>query len=642
MKTHRNARQRIFCQLLVLICIFIHASAFTLHGQVRSDSLPEVQVVSTRYKVPAIEQPQQVMMLGSELLGNTSARDLVSLLSLYGHAYLRSYGPGLAAGLTQRGFGTTSFQVIRDGFTLNQPMHGQVDMALFPVATLGYAEIATANTSTTYGSAASGGSLLLGGDWRHGWSASHERGPWGYQESFGSVVGGVGSATVSFNAGITTSDNNFEYKGIEPESVLRRDNNSLDKRWLQLGYLMSGNTLNVRTNVYAHKADRGIPDPINFAGTLGSQQDEEVRITSDVSGPGSDSKWSASAQLWQSRLLYDDSWLTETSYNRVRGASLAFSYSHDPAPWFNLSSMVGAEAIAVTTNNYGSPQSRNSGQAGLRGIVRLPFRTLLFPAVRVDVIEEVGSAVSPSLGLNKAIVSDVLHLRSQWSYNFTAPTLNDQFWNYGGNRVLKSERAHKADIGFHFRERYGSTSLDWQIQTYITRAKNGIIWQPGENGVWSPINLQQLHGHGIEQSVLLSAYVRDLRFHLGSQATWNRAFIPRARFEGDNAVDKQLRYMPSWMLRVQGGAQYKSASLNVELSHNGKRFSSEDHSSPTDPMPAYTVANVSAQIRTSVSGYEPSLRLSLVNAFNTSYSTIVWYPMPGRHLLVALRVSRKS
>ncbi len=642
MKTHRIAWQRTFCLIVISVGILSHLAPTNVQGQVRSDSLPEVQVISTRYRVPAIEQPQQVMIIGRELLSNTTARDLVSLLSLYGHAYLRSYGPGLAAGLTQRGFGTTSFQVVRDGFALNQPMHGQVDMALIPVAALGFAEIATANTSTTYGSAASGGSLLLGTDWNQGWSASHERGPWGYQETHGSVIGDLGAVTVALNAGVTASDNNFEYEGIEQESMLRRNNNSLDKKWLQLGSLISNNKMTVRTNLYAHTADRGIPDPINFAGTLGSQKDEEVRITSDVSGSGDDSRWTVSGQLWQSRLLYDDSWLTETSYNRVRGASVSLNYNHDPAPWFDISSMVGVEAIAVNTNNYDSPESRNAMQASLRGIVRLPLHLLLFPAARIDVIEDVGAAVSPSIGLNKAIVSDVLHLRSQWSYNFTAPTLNDQFWNYGGNRDLESERAHKADIGFHFKEVFGSTSIDWQLQSYLTRAKNGIIWQPGEGGMWSPVNLQEMHGHGVEQSVNVSARVSELKIHLGTQATWNRAYIPRSRFEGDLAVDKQLRYLPSWMFRVQGGAQYKFASLNAELSYNGKRFSSEDHNGPSDPMPAYTVANISTQFRMAMAGFEPSLRLSLVNAFDSRYSTIAWYPMPGRHLLIALRVKRKN
>jgi len=470
---------------------------------------------------------------------------------------------------------------------------------------------------------------------------SHEMGPWGYRESHGSIVDQIKVTTISLNAGLTASNNDYKFESPDLETPLRRENSSLDRKWLQLGTLVNNSSFALRTNVYAHTAERGIPDPINFLGTQGNQSDEEVRATVEFSSLRNDSRWSVGTQAWQSRLLYDDNWLTETSYNRVRGASTTLNYNHDITPWFHLTSNAGGEFIAIKTNNYDSPASRNSMQGSVRGIVYAPSDLMFFPAIRIDVIEGVGTALSPSLGLNKAIVHNVLHVRSQYSYNFTAPTLNDQFWNYGGNPDLKSERAHKMDLGLHLKSTIESTILDWQMQAYLTRAQNGIIWQPGATGMWSPVNLQEMHGHGIEQSMNLTTRAGDIVMNVGTQTTWNRAYIPTARFNNDKAVKKQLRYTPEWMLRVQAGAQYRTFSLNSEIAHDGKRFTSEDHSSPSDPMPAFTVANFSAQIRLPVGGFDPSLRLSMVNAFDAKYSTIAWYPMPGRHLLIALRVRGK-
>ncbi len=641
MKTHRIAWQRTICLIVMVAASASQPAVKNAYSQVRNDSLPEIQIISTRYNVPAISQPQQVLIIGENALGGTTARDLVSLLSMYGHAYLRSNGPGLASGLTQRGFGTTSFQVVRDGFVLNQPMHGQVDMALIPVASLGFAEIATANTSSTFGSAASGGSLLLGNNWRNGWSLAHEMGPWGYRESHGSIVDQIKATTFSLNAGLTASNNDYRYDNPDLESSLRRENSSLDRKWLQLGTLVNNSSFVLRTNVYAHTAERGIPDPINFLGTQGNQSDEEVRATAEISSHSNVSRWSVGTQVWHSRLLYDDNWLTETSYNRVRGASIAFNHNYDLAPWFHLTSNAGGEVIGIKTNNYDSPASRNSIQGSVRGIIYAPLDLMFFPAIRVDIIEGVGTALSPSLGLNKAILPNMLHVRSQYSYNFTAPTLNDQFWNYGGNPDLKSERAHKMDLGLHLNSTIESTILDWQIQAYFTRAENGIIWQPGEAGMWSPVNLQEMHGHGIEQSMNVVTRVGDVTMNVGTQTTWNRAYIPTARYNNDKAVKKQLRYTPERMLRVQAGTQYRTFSFNTEIAHNGKRFTSEDHSSPSDPMPAFTVTNFSTEIRIPSVGLDPSIRLSMVNAFDAKYSTIAWYPMPGRHLLIALRVGVK-
>lgn len=640
MNTHRMARQRRICHMLLIVMVASAAITAQSTAQTRTDSLPEVQIVSTRYKVPAIKQPQQVMLINAEAIANTTARDLVGLLSLYGHAYMRSNGPGLASGLTQRGFGTNSFQVIRDGFTLNQQMHGQVDLALIPTSALGFAEIASANTSSTFGSAASGGSLLIGHSWNQGWNLSHERGPWGYQETSGSLAAPVGPITLSINAGYTLSDNSFAYDTPDQAEEIRRLNANLDRKWLQVGALTRGEILSTRTNLYFHDVERGIPDPINFLGSDGYQWDDELRLTSEITG--ADGKnWSIGAQVWQSKLLYDDNWLTEVSYNRVRGASIALNRGTKLASWFDIGSSIGLEHTSVTTNNYVDNPTRNSLNGSLHGIVNATGSLNVYPAMRLDVIEGIGSAVSPSLGINQAIVPDRLHLRSQWSYNFTSPTLNDLFWSFGGNPDLKPERAHKFDLGFHVQQGEGLSRIDWQLQGYLTRAKNGIIWQPGPADMWSPVNLQQMHGHGLENSIQLSSDVGGVKVRAGSQITWTRAYIPKARFNNDPAVDRQIRYTPEWMLRFQGGATYRLIDLNAEIAHDGKRYTSEDHSAAVDPLPSYTAANFSAQFRLPVSGVNPTVRLTLVNAFDTRYSTIAWYPMPGRHLFATIKLGRK-
>lgn len=641
MNTHRMARQRRICHLLLFALVASAAITAQSTAQTRTDSLPEVQIISTRYKVPAINQPQQVMLLNSEVLANTSARDLVGLLSLYGHAYLRSNGPGLASGLTQRGFGTNSFQVIRDGFTLNQHMHGQVDLALIPISALGFAEFASANTSSTFGSAAPGGSLLIGHNWNQRWTLSHERGPWGYQETSGALAAPIGPITLSVNAGYTSSDNTFAYDAPDQSAEVRRVNANLNRKWLQVGTLTRGKLLSSRTNLYLHDVERGIPDPINFIGSDGYQWDDELRLTTEIAGIG-DKEWSLGAQMWQSKLLYDDNWLSEVSYNRVRGVSLALNRGMKLAPWVDIGSSVGLELTSVATNNYADNPSRNSINGALHGIVNATGLLNVYPAIRLDVIEGVGSAVSPSLGINQAIVPGHLHLRSQWSYNFTAPTLNDLYWSFGGNPDLKPERAHKLDLGFHVKHADGRTSLDWQLQGYLTRAENGIIWQPGPADMWSPVNLQKMHGHGIENSIQLSSELGGAKVHAGSQLTWTRAYIPEARYENDPAVDRQLRYTPEWLFRVQSGVSFKMFYVNAEIAHDGKRFTSEDHSAQIDPLPSHTTANFSTQISLPIGGIDPTFRLSLVNAFDVRYSTIAWYPMPGRHVMMSIKIGRKS
>ena len=229
-------------------------------------------------------------------------------------------------------------------------------------------------------------------------------------------------------------------------------------------------------------------------------------------------------------------------------------------------------------------------------------------------------------------------MRSQWSYNFTAPTLNDQYWSYGGNRDLKPEKAYKWDVGMHVQHQAANVDVDWQVQFYLTRARNGIVWQPDASGSWSPVNLQQMHGKGMENSLNYSASLGGFRFHAGSQLTWTKAYLPRPRYEGDPAVGRQLRYTPEWMLKTQAGASHRMISLSTEMAFVGKRFTSDDHQAAVDPLPAFRTVNFVALFNIPAATAVPEVRFTLVNAFNEEYNTIAWYPMPGRHLLVSMRL----
>lgn len=626
--------------LHILFLLGISGSWVSLDAQdIRRDTLTAIDVTATRYTIAAIKQPVYVQFLDADDLKRSTARDLAGLLSMYGHAHIRSYGPGLSAGITQRGFSTSSFQVIRDGFAINHPMHGQVDIGLIPIASLLKTESASGNASSTYGSSASGGSLLIRSSWDLKPQLAHSRGAYGFQETNLSAGANLSGNLVLLQGGYSTSANDFGYYNIVEEQSQRRLNNQTEQFWGRIGSLSTIAGLNVQSNVYWNDAERGVPNPIIAGNSAALQQDSDLRYTASIRPDRPNSNWAVNVQAYQNILLYDDDFLTETSYNRIRSASLAAELTIVDTNSVQIDLHVGTDYAVVKTSNYDSNPARLSAHSILQGRFSLNQGLILFPSVRVDIIEDVGSALSPTIGLNQAIIPGILHLRSQLSRNFTAPSMNDLYWAQGGNPDLKPEIATKFDIGAHASFKMDRINLDVQGGYFLSRMRNGIIWQPGPQNIWSPINLVRMNSHGSEQSLKATYSGQSMHFGVSGSATYVHAQIPAPRFDGDNAVNRQLRYTPSWILRGTGFIAYKKTELAAEYSFDGERYTTEDHSSPLDPLPAYNVVNLILRFSPQIGPTQLGLKLSILNLTDEQYNSIAWYPMPGRHIQIGMNIA---
>lgn len=627
--------------LLMLSGLTLSFDLGMVQAQIQSankDTLAEIKITASKFNVENIYQPVQILQIDPKTLRLTGARDLSTLLSVIGHAHVRSYGPGLAAGLTQRGFTTSSFQIIRDGFVLNNPLYGQVDMALIPTDLISTAEGAVANASSAYGSSSLGGSLVLGNHWNTGISIDQTVGSFGYNQTSISAGEQWGSTRLKLQIGRSEASNRYSFLNTNNQTIERRTNNSQSKQWLRIGSLGTWRQFIVQSNLSALHADREIPDPIIYDPAEAHQADSEFRFTTILT-PNDSNKWSIAAEATHHDIDYSDKYLSEPSQNRIQSLSLNSKIHILRKSPFRARMDNGLSVTHARSNNFDEIKSRSTVYSSLTSEYHALEKLIIYPSIRYDWISDVDHALSYSTGLNIPVYPKVFHLRSQFSKNFTVPTLNDLYWMYGGNPNLLPETSTKADIGYHFDLKRDSYNMDVQFQAYWAKLDDGIIWRPVDLNNWSPINVQQIRSRGFEQSLNLQFSKGSFNSEIRSQITYTDAIISKSRYSGDQAVGKQLPYTPKWMLRLQPMLSVKNTELALEISHDGKRFINTDQNSENDILNKNRLINLTIAQHIKTGKIKSLLKFNINNIENKKYYAVNNYPLPGRSFNFSINLS---
>lgn len=103
----------------------------------------------------------KIQDLDSAILADYSGNNLAELLSRQSQVFINSYGPGMLATTTFRGTDASQTAVLWNGFSLQNPMSAELDLALVPVDFLQDVKIQYGGSSALFGSGAIGGTIHL-------------------------------------------------------------------------------------------------------------------------------------------------------------------------------------------------------------------------------------------------------------------------------------------------------------------------------------------------------------------------------------------------------------------------------------------------------------------------------------------------
>ena len=122
-------------------------------------TLKEIKIISNR--LDNYSSGTKVQLIDSNIIAQYINNSLATLLLNESSIFIKSYGAGSLATTSFRGGNATHTAVLWNGFNLNSPSNGQLDLSIIPNTISNKVSIQFGGSSALWGSGAVGGTILL-------------------------------------------------------------------------------------------------------------------------------------------------------------------------------------------------------------------------------------------------------------------------------------------------------------------------------------------------------------------------------------------------------------------------------------------------------------------------------------------------
>ncbi|MBE9519381.1 MAG: TonB-dependent receptor plug domain-containing protein, partial [Bacteroidetes bacterium] len=498
-----------------------------LLSQGMQDSVYAIQEVAiTKERIFVKEQAgMKQTHVDSVVLQNKASLSLSDLLSENTSVFVKSHGRGALATASFRGTSPSHTQVSWNGININSPMAGMVDFSLIPVYIIDELKLKHGSASLADRSGGIGGSININNqaDWNEKYSIAFLQGIGSYSTFDEFLQVGVGNKKIQSKTRLyhNYSENDYTFinhgiASIDPVSgaitnpIDTNDHASyLRYGLLQEIYYRPGTNHLLSLKYWGQFADRTIPKPTSYEGpdnsNLNSQEDRDHRLVADWKYYGDFGKLLL-------RSGYADKGLDYNQMNQVPGLGLIpaiWSESRQQSLYNTFSYAGGTDAdlswegsIDLNYHKVGSADSvSGAGYEGQRNelstmfAVRKSFkdRVNLNLMLRQEWVDGIRLPFIPYFGMDLRLIEGVdLLLKGNIARNYHLPTLNDLYWQPGGNPDLLPEEGFTVEGGLAYQQTFSGHLLLTELSFYRSQIDNWIIWIPSYRGYWEPRNIRSV------------------------------------------------------------------------------------------------------------------------------------------------------
>lgn len=608
-----------------------HAQDFFSEDTIR---IREIYITGNqRRKAPA---GYKTTTVDSSVLNTFSLGTVSELLSETSPVFIKSYGPGGTATPSFRGTGAGNTKVLWNGLSIDHPMLGQSDLSLMPAGLADQIGIRYGGASMELSSGASGGIISL--ETKPVWNRQSVFGintgtaSYGNYSTLVSARTGTGNLQSVTKAFFLSDANRFPYTnsayGPFPVRETRKFNELSQTGVIQeLYYRSSGNVLSAK--VWYHDTWRNLPGNIlsPTSELRERQHDESFRSVVNYDYSGIDYDLSLTGGWLRTKLDYFNTAAGIDSRNTADTWVMKGDIKTNVAG-FDLKAALNESVDIVRSNNYSEEAARNNADL-LLSVQTMELKRFKGSfLVREILLDKKLLVPDYSAGLQFRI-SDLreYYVKANASRTSRIPTLNDMYWNPGGNPHLRNEHAFVYEAGFELKEKLSNgLNINYDLTAYRNNINDMIKWHPGEFSYWTADNISKVKSRGLETSLSLEMTINRISASLKAGYTYTRSETAATEGSTENA-GKQLIYVPvhqgNGSLRVKRGILYSE----WRTSYTGIRFVSADN---REFLPAHTINDISAGMQKPFAWGSADLCLSVDNLFDADYQNIAWYPMPGR------------
>ena len=423
---------------------------------------------------------------------------------------------------------------------------------------------------------------------------------------------------------LSNTDNDFPYKNILlPNSpvLYQKNAKSVQKGLAQDFYWRPKSGQEASLHAWIHGSERQLQPSMADPDSEDTQKDENIRLLAAWSQNGGDGYWNIKLGFVHDYMLYNEAIATISDQT-----VLMTDIGKDLSEQITVNLGGSYQYIAVETQNYSGNiwESRWDIHAWLKFS---PFRLWSVTAnFRSSGSTSFSSTFAPSFGSEVSLFerkNAKLSFESTASINYRIPTLNDRYWNPGGNPLLQPEQSLSLESGFDYLHKSAIHSYEASIRFYGMSIDNWIIWLP-DNNIWRPDNIREVRNTGLEVNANGSLNLAETTLKWKTSYSYTKATNLTQLDQYDRARGKQLPYVPYQNMILSAGIKRSTWETELSFSYTGERFTSTDNQDKLEPF--WLV-----DFRIGKSFQFIHMDATLVNLFNTTYYHLPYRAMPGRN-----------
>ena len=616
-------------------CVFLLTGiSFSGYAQENvADTIRQLNVVEvSTSRLILFSNANKSETLDSALLDRYTSSNLADILLNESQIFIKSYGLGSLASSSFRGSGANHTSVLWNGFNLQSPMNGIIDLSLIPANFMNNVAIQYGGAGALWGTGAVGGSIHLSN-----FSENNKGLTVATTSSFGSFSDKQQQVNAEFSKKRLISSlkvfnhdakNDFPFiNSAQYGKPQQKQTNAELKEYgfLQENYFTINNYQKINTRLWYQSNDRNIPPSMTQNISVSNQKDEFYRATAEWQRVKEKLTLLIRAAYFDEFLSFSDSLINIENKSRTKVFISEGETRFSISKYDLLNIGVNNTYSEAITKDY--VENAHQNRTAVFASYKLHSKNNNWDVVlsaRQEFIENKTIPLAPSIGIKGKIFRH-FYIKANAAKHYRIPTFNDLYWAQGGNPNLLPENGWSEEASLE--HLYNLKKVSWELSAtaFNRNIDNWIIWLPNNYGIWSPENILTVWSRGLEYKAKINFRKNKFNFQLSGLYNYILSTNEKASTANDASLDKQLIYVP--IQNVQGSMTvvYRGTMINYTQIYTGYRYTLSDNSKYLKP---YSVANIQVSQTFLIGTSKIKVFAQFNNLWNETYQVLAYRAMP--------------
>ena len=532
-----------------------------------------------------------------------------------GLLFVKSYGIGSLATASVRGAAASQTTISWNGIPIQSPMLGLLDLSLLPTVHVDEAGLdydGAIGGNIFINSLAPDSALLV----QDGFTVG----------SFGQfrktlAVSGGNKLKFKLSAQLDRATNDFPFQVREDLPEKQLSNAALQQQVAQQSFFWGAHPKHrFELHLWQQSTHRELPPTTVQTRSEAYQDDMVYRNQLRWQFATQRAVWQTALAHLEEEILYADPTIALEAPSDFRSWILSTNRQAAIGRNWKINSLIRLQESNALANGYPERQSQALLFFEQEASYQISQRLHLRVATKAQWTEEQPAALGGQLQLSNS--------QTQWKWqlgvqrDFRIPTLNDLFWQPGGNPDLLPERSWSQDANLS--RNWSKFGSQFHVSIFNRMVTNWIQWaQREEQLFWSAQNITEVWSRGVQASWAQDIPNPICQLRLKSNYQWTRSTFQTPVQNPSIERGEQLWYTPEHQVLVQ--VEGSKGAFQWQLAH---RYVSAS-SGINDDLEDYHLGMLQVNWHPS-EAFGSRVYFRIDNLWDENYRVIERRPMPGR------------